>query len=157
MSDLRLARTTEWDYDLQFTGEDLVIGDDLETAVIVSLFTWARRAEDDPDPTPGGDAMGWWADETLEDGTDFLGSKWWLTTGSKITPDLFMQVAQWGQQALAWLLEDRVADRVEILPERSTIQPDRVDVLVRILQPAGASVEYSYRLNWEAQASRGST
>jgi phage gp46-like protein len=154
MSDLRLSRTTEWDFDLEFTGEDLVIGDDLETAVVVSLFTWARRAADDPDPTPGSDPMGWWADETLEDANDFLGSKWWLAEGSKITPDLFMQVGQWGQQALAWMLEDKVADRVEILPERSTIQADRVDVLVRIIQPAGAAVEYRYRLNWEAQASR---
>lgn len=155
MSDLRLTRTESGDWDLQFDGQDLVVGDDLETAIIVSLFTWARRLADDPDPTPGGDPMGWWADETLEGGTDFLGSKWWLAERSKITPDLFLQVTQWGKQALAWVLEDGVSERVEILPSRSPLQADRVDVLVRIHRPGETPTEYKYRLNWEAQASRG--
>src|SRR5690554_8095242 len=95
MSDLRLKRTQQRDFDLDFDGQDLVLGDDMETAVIISLFTWARRAAEDPDPIPGGDQMGWWADETLEPSGDFLGGKIWLSQRSKITPDLFLQLEQW--------------------------------------------------------------
>lgn len=156
MSDVRLTRTSSWEFDLEFNGSDLVIGDDLETAVVISLLTWARRASDDPDPTPGGDPMGWWADALLPESGDFLGSKLWLTQRAKVTPDVLLQVSQWGEEALQWLVDDRVADSVTVTGERSTIAPDRVDVLVQLKKP-GQVVDYRFELNWQAQEARGTT
>ena len=156
MSDVRLTRTSRWEFDLEFNGSDLVIGDDLETAVVISLLTWARRASDDPDPTPGGDPMGWWADALLQETGDFLGSKLWLTQRAKISPDVLLQVSPWGEEALQWLVEDRVADSVSVTGERSAIAPDRVDVLVQVVKPDGA-VDYRFELNWQAQEARGTT
>jgi len=154
MSDLRLYRTTSHDWDLEFTGKDLTLGDDLETAVIISLLTWARRAAEDPDPVPNGDPMGWWADETLEPPGDFVGSKWWLAARSKITPDLFLQLTQWGAEALDWMIQDQVAESVTVTPEASSTR-DRVDISVTIQKPGGLSSSYRYELNWQAQTSRG--
>lgn len=154
MSDLRLARTASHDWDLEFTGKDLTLGDDLETAVVVSLLTWARRAADDPDPVPNGDPMGWWADETLDPPGDFVGSKWWLSSRSKITPDLFLQLTQWGREALDWMIQDKIAESVTVTPEAPSTR-DRVDILVSIQKPGGLSSSYRYELNWQAQTSRG--
>ena len=156
MSDLRLARTSSWEFDLEFNGSDLVLGDDLETAVVVSLLTWARRATDDPDPTPGGDPMGWWADALLRETGDFLGSKLWLTQRAKITPDVLLQADQWGEEALQWLVDDRVAESVTVAAERSSLATDRVDLLVQITKP-GQVVDYRFELNWQAQEGRRGT
>lgn len=153
MSDLRLKRTEQWDFDLEFNGQDLVLADDMETAVIISLFTWARRASEDPDPTPGGDQMGWWADETLEPSGDFVGGKLWLSQRSKITPDLFLQIDQWGSEALDWMIQDGVADSVTFTVERSATL-DRVDLLIQLSKGGRIPVDYRYELNWEAQTSR---
>lgn len=155
MSDLRLKRSEQWDFDLDFKDGDLVLGDDLETAVIISLFTWARRAVDDPDPMPGADQMGWWADETLDPTGDVYGGKLWLTQRSKITPDLMLQARQWGAEALDWMVQDGVADSVEVIPERSATELNRVDILVQVTKPGAKKIDYRYELNWEAQASRG--
>lgn len=156
MSDLRLKRTQQWDFDLDFDGQDLALGDDMETAVIISLFTWARRAAEDPDPVPGGDQMGWWADETLEPSGDFLGGKIWLSQRSKITPDLFLQLEQWGSECLDWMVQDGVAESVAVTVERSTMELNRVDILVQVLKGGQVLVDYRYELNWEAQTSRRS-
>lgn len=153
MSDLRIARADSWEWDLQFSGADLVLGDDLETAVVISLLTWARRAADDRDPTPGGDLMGWWADSTLQESGDFLGSKIWLADGSKVTPDLLLQVNQWGKDALSWVVADKVADSVTVAAERSALDLNRVDVLVTLQKP-GTAVDYRFELNWQAQQGR---
>lgn len=156
MSDVCLTRTDSWEWDLQFNGEDLVLGDDLETAVVISLLTWARRASDDPNPTPGGDPMGWWADATLQESGDFLGSKLWLAEGSKVSADLILQVDQWGKDALQWLVADKVADSVTVSAERSATDLDRVDVLVQLKKP-GQVVDYRFELNWQAQQGRRGT
>jgi len=156
MSDLRLKRTQQWDFDLDFDGQDLVLGDDMETAVIISLFTWAHRAAEDPDPVPGGDQMGWWADETLEPSGDFLGGKIWLSQRSKITPDLFLQLEQWGAECLDWMVQDGVGDSVSITMEKSALELNRLDILVQVQKGGRIPVDYRYELNWEAHTSRRS-
>lgn len=157
MSDLRLTRTKEWDFDLEFSDGDLTLSDDLETAIIMSLFSWARRSTEDPDPAPGGDPMGWWGDETLDDQGDFIGSKLWLTGRSKLTPDLILSATEWGSEALQWMVDDKVAAAVEVIPTRSALEADRVDILVRLTKPGSPAVDYRYELNWTAQAARGTT
>lgn len=100
--------------------------------------------------------MGWWADALLPESGDFLGSKLWLTQRAKVTPDVLLQVSQWGEEALQWLVDDRVADSVTVTGERSTIGGDRVDVLVQLKKP-GQVVDYRFELNWQAQEARGTT
>lgn len=153
MADLRLARTDDWEWDLDFTGLDLATGDDLETAIVISLLSWARRSPDDPDPAPGSDPMGWWADEILPDPNDKLGSKLWLAGGGKITPDTILQIRQWGKDALDWMLKDGVADSVNVSVERHDAKTDRLDILVVATKP-GISDSFRYSLNWAAQSAR---
>lgn len=151
MPDLRLTRTPDWEWDLEFTGLDLAVGDDLETAVVISLLSWARRLADDPNPSPNSDPMGWWADFLLEDANDFVGSKLWLAHGEKASPDLLLQISQWGKDALRWMIDDGVATDATVEAERVTT--DRIDILVTITKPNGSEV-FRYSINWAAQAAR---
>ncbi|WP_213977480.1 phage GP46 family protein, partial [Serratia marcescens] len=61
---------------------DLINGDDLQTAMIISLFT-DRVARDDDD-IDGEDRRGWWGDM----GEDHnIGSRLWLLRRQKLTQD----------------------------------------------------------------------
>lgn len=155
MPDLRLARTTDWEWDLALdgTGLDLETGDDLESSIVISLLSWARRADDDPQQAPGTDPMGWWADFLQDDPNDKLGSKLWLASGEKITPNLILQIQQWCKDALRWMVKDGVADSVDVAVTRPDAKTDRLDIVVSVVKP-GASEPSLYSLNWAAQSAR---
>jgi phage gp46-like protein len=103
--------------DWALAGPDLASGDDLASAVLISLFTDARAAADDVIPDGSGDPRGWWADGDPEGP---IGSKLWLRLRSKITQDTLNLVKGDIAQALAWLIEDQVASRVTVMTEWTT-------------------------------------
>lgn len=107
--------------DLALDGAALAVGEDLKTAVLISLFT-DRRAEDDdpiPETRPGesGDRRGWWGDDTLPVGNDRIGSRLWLLYREKQTTATLNRAREYVQEALAWLVEDGVASRVNVAVE----------------------------------------
>ena len=97
--------------DLGLEGADLERDDGLRTAVLVSLFTDRRAAPgdvaDDEDP------RGWWGDLLGPEG-DRIGSRLWLLDRAKETPDVPVRAEEYVQEALAWMIEDGVADLVEV-------------------------------------------
>lgn len=100
---------------------DLATDRGLTTAVILSLFTDRRAADDDVppsgDPT---DRRGWWADEFLEVPGDRYGSRLWLLARAKRTNETVLRAKEYISEALAWMLEDRVASAVEALAKITT-------------------------------------
>ena len=100
--------------DVGLSGADLVREEGLRTAVIVSLFS-DRRAE--PGDIPEGeDPRGWWGDAIAED-DDRIGSRLWLLGRSKQTPDVPVRAEEYAREALAWFVEDGIADRVDVSAE----------------------------------------
>jgi len=95
--------------DLSLTGPDLTGELGLTTAVIISLFTDARAADDDVLPNPGGDRRGWWGDTYAAIPGDVQGSKLWLLERGKQTPDVLVRAKQYAEAALQWLIDDGVA------------------------------------------------
>lgn len=93
--------------DWQLSGADLLRGDDLATAVLVSLFTDALAADDDEIPDGSGDRRGWWGDATI-------GSRLWLLTREKLTLDTAARAEGYGREALQWLINDGVAVRADL-------------------------------------------
>lgn len=93
------------------TGND----DPLVRAVIISLFTWRRAA---PDDVTDGGRMGWWGDTTSEVTGDRIGSRLWLLAREKVLPATLNRAREYAREALAWLIEDGLASRVEVEVER---------------------------------------
>ncbi len=118
MTDLALS----WDEalaqaDLTLAGGDLLLDGGLKSAVIVSLFSDRRAEADDVLPDAGGDRRGWWGDVRAQDGRGRIGSRLWLLEREKRTPETIARAREYAQEALAWLVEDRVARRVEVTAE----------------------------------------
>lgn len=112
---------------------------DLETAVLLSLFTDARAADDDLVPGASDDRRGWWAGP--------LGSRLWLLAREKATNDVRLRAEDYCREALAWMLTDGVADRIEVAAEWAA-PPDqrRLEIEVEIFRDR--SIIYARRYDW---------
>ena len=138
--------------DLALDGQDLARDEGLETAVFLSLFLDRRAQPDDALPAPGGDRRGWWGDAVPVAPGDLHGSRRWLLDRAVQGPSLVEQEETYAREALAWFVEDRVAERVDVtvtLPARG-----RVRLQVDIYRPGRDVTTYRYDYAWQAQAAR---
>ena len=95
------------------------ISDDLPRAVLISLFTW-RRANPDDD-LPANNKYGWWGDSYPTELNDRIGSRLWLLSRAKMLPETVARAEEYATEALQWLIDDGVADSVQIRAERQTL------------------------------------
>ena len=124
MSDIRLV----WDpvigtADFAMAGLGLLSGKDLETAVIISLFS---DAQSEPgDIVYDADPRGWWADTyaALEDPAltslpdDRIGSKLWQVFARPRNQDTLNWMRDQILKALNWMLIDSVASAIDVVPQ----------------------------------------
>jgi phage gp46-like protein len=163
MTDLALV----WDADA--LAADLLLGNGqlatdagMRTAILISLFTDARAADDEELPEAGGDRRGWWGDAFARDaGPDAgtardagrIGSLLWLLSRSKITARTIAQAQQACEDALAWLVRDGIASavRVVVMAQTRTGQstPDLMAIAVEIDRPGGPNRQ-RHDFTWEA-------
>lgn len=129
MSDIRSA----WDAESQQC--DYVIangafqsGNDVETAVLISLFTDRLAEVNDaiPDARPGfpGDRRGWWGDDPKNP----IGSRLWLLMRSKGPLDVAAKAEEYAAEALQWMIDDGVVARFDI--QATWTPPNQLDLLV---------------------------
>lgn len=102
----------------------------LPRAVIISLFSW-RRAERG-DLLPSTDRMGWWGDTYPPAENDRIGSRLWLLTREKITAETLARAKEYAEEALQWMLDDKVAESVTVEVERHGL--DRVALGIRLVR-----------------------
>jgi phage gp46-like protein len=154
MSDIRLT----WDYDcgaadFGIEDSDLEGDEGLETAVLLSLFTDRRAEEGDVLPDGGVDRRGWWADAHPAVADDKFGSRLWLLDCSKETQDVQDRAEEYAREALQWMIDDRVASRVDVLARIP--RSGMLGIEVTIHRPFIDAVTYRYNSTWDAQAARG--
>ena len=89
--------------------------DDLPRAVIISLYTWRRANADDE--LPASKKYGWWGDCYAQIPNDQIGSRLWLLSRSKLTTETVNRAQEYATEALQWLIDDGVADSVQISAE----------------------------------------
>lgn len=131
MSDIALHfDNTFKEYDINVIDGDLERCDGLESAVIISLFSWARADASEIDP--GTPQYGWWGDKIDEDGSNQLGSKLYLLKRAKITEETIAKAEDYIKQALQWMIEDKVASDISVNLERNSKDLNRVDGIVTI-------------------------
>lgn len=97
--------------DMVVAGADLLADDGLETAVLLSIGL-DRRADDDDGLDDDVDPRGWWGDSYADVPGDLVGSKFWLLAREKQLPAVAQKAQEFAQQALQWLVDDRVASSV---------------------------------------------
>ncbi len=102
--------TTLWDVanargDWSMSGALLTSGHDLQTAVLISLFTDRIAEPDDVIPDGSNDPRGWWGDEFS---TVKIGSRLWLLTRAKQTQATLQRAYDYILQALQWMIDARL-------------------------------------------------
>ncbi|WP_408596563.1 phage GP46 family protein [Pseudomonas sp. PLMAX] len=146
---------TESGGELLLSGFDLARDDGLQTAVIISLFTDRRASpEQIPVELPQDDLRGYWGDVANDTPSDQTGSLLWLLAREKQLPQILGRAQQYCREALAWMVEDLVATRVEVTAE--FVAQGWMLILVDIFRPTGSPVRYRFNYEWAAQAAKRS-
>lgn len=140
---------------LLVSGFDLERDDGLETAVIISLFS-DRRAnpEQIPDELPQDDLRGYWGDVSNATPSDQTGSLLWLLAREKQFSQVLGRAQQYCQEALAWMVEDRIATRIEVVAK--FVAQGWMLITIDIFRPTGSPVRYQFNYEWAAQAAKRS-
>lgn len=116
--------------DVVLEGGDLRPEDGLLTAVLISLFSDGLAAADDELPDLGTDRRGWWAGQVLdEDGSGF-GSLLWLLERSTLRNETMVRAEDSARAALAWLVQEDIAERVEATASRLDLTTLSLEVRV---------------------------
>ena len=144
MSDIRLEPSEGLSFDLAMEKNDLSLDDALKSAVVISLFT-DRRVSLDELPEGDRDRRGWWADALNED-DDHIGSKLWTLKREKITPEILDRFKHFCEEALQWLINDRIAESVVVFVERSGLA--QISIGIEIKRPQNDRIKYRYSLIW---------
>lgn len=142
---------TEAGGDVVLYGFDLERDDGLETSVIISLWTDRRAtAEQLPVDYSPTDLRGYWGDVSNESAADHTGSLLWLLSREKQLPKVLASAEQYCRDALAWMIDDKVATKIEVAAE--FYGTGVMLLVIDIYRPSGAAVRYRYQYEWAAQA-----
>lgn len=134
-------------FDIGFRLGDLDKQDELTTSLIMSLFCNARAEDDDPLPYDGANRQGWWGDDYAEVAGYKHGSRLWLLQREKQTDATLARARQYVNEAVAWLVEDGIAEKVV-----STVEWVRMGVLgilLEVYKPQGDRLEFRYDYLWQ--------
>ena len=143
VGDLKIEYTGLPPADIQITDDNrnLIRDPGLETSVLISLFSDQQADEEDQLPQANGNRRGWWGD-TLDNTS--IGSKIWLLERAKITDETTTILKQYTEEALAWLIEDGVADEVLVACSRNGVY--QIDTIVKIVKTDGTNVFFNISL-----------
>lgn len=129
--------------DWSISGGALTSGDDLETAVLISLFTDRTAEATDIPPDGGDDRRGWWGDE---DEDVPIGSRLWLLDRSRLTSAVASTARIYIEEALKWLIDDEVATSVKALTAISGAS--QLNSIVTITRSDGTVVPLKFNWAW---------
>lgn len=155
MTDIRLVQnkgplSVSLDWSLKVDGT-LDETQELATAVILALGTDSLAAADDTLPgLDDDDRRGWWGDSDAAEiwGGWPIGSRLWLLTRSKITDATVPLVELYVYEALRPFVDRRIASRVVVEAERSTVDRNRIDCIVIVYRGPLPAVELRYQILW---------
>lgn len=110
MPDITLAwnsavRHADW----MQNGALLATGNDLVSAIIISIFSDRRAEPGDVIPDGSNDPRGWWADGDVP-----IGSRMWLLRRAKQTLTTLQLAYDYLAESLQWLIDDGVVGTFEI-------------------------------------------
>lgn len=144
MSDLRLTKSENGRFDLDFSTGDLSLTDSLENAVLLSLACWARDDEIRDVAHIEPDLGGWWGN-SLEDVE--IGSQIWKLFKKKLNTPTAENAVAAAQKALKWMVDDGVAKETNV---DAVIDGALLCLTVTVVKPDSTGEEFRWQINWEA-------
>jgi len=151
MTDLKLDAGLDGCFDLVFDGTDIVMTDDLETSVMISIEGIGRASDDDDLPNLDGLKRGWWGDAVGENQNIQMGSKLWLLSREKLTRNVLVKVKRLFFEALEWMNIDGVTESIQVFAD--IYSKEVVAVQIDLYRPKNKEPEtFRYFYNWEAQS-----
>lgn len=129
MQDLHIVNTDDGG-DIIATLSTAKTSESLSTAVYLSLFS----------------AADWWGNEIVE--TDYVSRIPFLETAT-LTNATRREIETAAEQALAWLVDDKIAQSVQA--DAVIVSPGKVSLEVTITQHSG-NLKKLYEINWSATA-----
>ena len=132
--------------DIALDAGRLATDDGLRTAILISLFTDARARPDDRLPDDGGDPRGWWGNTHAPVSGRELGSRLWLLGRRKQLPAVLAEAKGYAEEALAWLIKDGIASRVEV--DAFIPRDEMLGLAIAITRPNGQPVRYRFEALW---------
>lgn len=157
MTDISLQQT-QTGFDLQRLDGDLILGDELQTSVIWSLFS--NAVADDADILPAGvtDRQGWCLDYMQPQSLGPFGSRLWLLRHAKSHEDARQLAEAASQEALQHLVNDGAAKEVNATATLqnyqggSTGSKEVLQLQIDITEPSGERWQYLWNLSLQAAA-----
>lgn len=122
----------------------LLGGRDLETAILISLFTDRQAGPDDVITDGSRDPRGWWGDL----GQAYpIGSRLWLRMRAKQTDQTLQLVRGDIAEALQWMIDDGVVARLDIAAEWQA--PGLLAASVTLNRTDGTTTALRYSWAWK--------
>ena len=147
MSDFKIVWDAANGYgDWKMLAGDIATGDDLEGALLFSLFTDREAAPDDEIPDDSGDRRGWWGDDDSGDDTGPTGSRLWLLSRRKSPTDKTLTDAyDYAAEAIQWLIDTGVVGSFTIVTQ--WVRPDELGMSITPYRPDGTALQ-TYNWAW---------
>ncbi|MEX3691891.1 phage GP46 family protein [Paraburkholderia sp. BR14263] len=151
MSDFKIV----WDAqnacgDWALIAGDIATGDDLETALLFSIFTDREAADDDIIPDGSDDRRGWWGDDGNDDGTGPTGSRLWLLSRrTSPTDETLRDAYDYVTEAIQWLVDTGAVAGFSVAVQ--WVRSDMLGISITAYPPGGGAPQ-TYNWAW----SRGS-
>jgi len=135
------------DADLTMIDSDIASDRGLATAVALSLFTDRRAVNDDAPPSGDArDRRGWWADQFADTTGDLFGSRLWLLERATLTNETVMRAKEYVREALAWMIDDKVAAGIDITVEATD---SGLVFSIGVQQPGRDPVTFRFAHAWD--------
>lgn len=137
-------------FDLDVMNDDLVSDDGLQSAVIISLFSDRRITTEELEQRQT-DKRGFWGDLFSDVEGDQIGSRLWLLARSKQTQDTLNRAKEYSEEALAWMIDDGIAQSVEVSTSYLGTGVMLIEILIQ--KPTG-KIAFKFKYNWDAEEVR---
>ena len=136
---LRDMARGDWAHD----NASLASGSDLETAILISLFSDREASSDDVIPDGTDDPRGWVGDADQE---YQIGSRLWLLERAKQTQETLRLANDYIAEALQWLIDDSVVARFDITTEWT--RAGLLGANLVAYQKSGAAIALNFSWVW---------
>jgi phage gp46-like protein len=145
MDDIKIIYDKDGYFDIDIKNGDIQTDEDIETAVLISLFCDRRANDDEIDVL---DKRGWYGDLYSIQQNDKTGSKLWLLKREKLTALTIARIRNYSNEALAHLVEDKRVKDIDVNVEKLATEAVLLTVKVTLFTNEIKQYQYDYSLGY---------